>query len=168
MHGCTLPSLYCGAKIPGLHRSKRVRNNASCIRLLALHINNMLHLCRPIDPIADHFLLIANTVDGDDSQGAGAEKVPVGTVRMHINDEEGVAILSRLAVLSDARGCSYGKILVQAVIECAKTRGVQALTLSAQHFKVDFYKHLGFHIDNEEVFYRYDVAHYHMRLPLEP
>ncbi|KAJ8657166.1 hypothetical protein O0I10_007246 [Lichtheimia ornata] len=122
----------------------------------------------PIDPIADHFLLIANTVDGDDSQGAGAEKVPVGTVRMHINDEEGVAILSRLAVLSDARGCSYGKILVQAVIECAKTRGVQALTLSAQHFKVDFYKHLGFHIDNEEVFYRYDVAHYHMRLPLEP
>lgn len=124
-----------------------------------LHINKLHY--RPIDPIADHFLLMANTVD-DDSQG---EKVPVGTVRMHVNDE-GVAVLSRLAVLSDARGCSFGKILVQAVIECAKTRGLQALTLSAQHFKVDFYKHLGFHVDNDQVFYRYDVAHYHMRMSL--
>ncbi|KAI7876724.1 acyl-CoA N-acyltransferase [Lichtheimia hyalospora FSU 10163] len=114
----------------------------------------------PFDPVADHFLLVANSVD-DDSQG---EKVPVGTVRM--NTSGNVAVLSRLAVMSDARGCSYGKILVQAVIECAKARGLEAVTLKAQHFKVDFYKHLGFHIDDEQVFYRYDVAHYHMRISL--
>ncbi|KAI9323817.1 acyl-CoA N-acyltransferase [Dichotomocladium elegans] len=114
----------------------------------------------PIDPIADHYLLTAALIN--DPKGT---RVPVGTVRFH-QDDNGVAILSRLAILADARGHSYGRKLVEFVIAAAKERQCQALTLTGQYDKRSFYKHLGFSMTDGRIFHRYTVPHCYMTMSL--
>lgn len=72
--------------------------------------------------------------------------MPVGTVRLYPVSET-VGKLGRLAVLSDARGLSLGRKLVQAVIQGAIDRGMTSIVLEAQVDKRGFYEKLGFVVE---------------------
>ncbi|CAO3597238.1 unnamed protein product [Absidia cylindrospora] len=93
--------------------------------------------------------------DGKVEQG-----VPVGTVRL-ISVSEKVGKLGRLAVISDARGLSLGKKLVQLVVRDAGTRGMESIIIHAQYDKQGFYEKLGFAVEkgDEETFLEDGTPH---------
>ncbi|WP_067487621.1 GNAT family N-acetyltransferase [Actinomadura hibisca] len=82
-----------------------------------------------LDEGAEHFL----------ARMGGA---PVGTVRMVRRD--GVAVLGRLAVLSEARGTGLGAALVRAVEGRAREVGLGSVELHAQTAVRAFYERLGY------------------------
>lgn len=89
--------------------------------------------------------------------------VPVGTVRL-IAESETVGKLGRLAVISDARGLSLGKKLVQLVIHDAADRGMDSIIIHAQYDKQGFYEKLGFVVEkgDEETFLEDGTPHLRM------
>ena len=105
----------------------------------------------PRDTGADHLLALQ---DG----------VPVGTVRMVV-DQEGVALLGRLAVLPRARGTGTGKALVLAVEERARELGLRSVELHAQTHALGFYEALGYTAHGEE-FLDAGIPHLHMERDL--
>ncbi|KAI8084784.1 acyl-CoA N-acyltransferase [Halteromyces radiatus] len=89
--------------------------------------------------------------------------VPVGTVRL-ITVSETVGKLGRLAVISEARGLSLGKKLVQTVVKDAADRGMTAIVIHAQYDKQGFYERLGFAVEkgDEQTFLEDGTPHIRM------
>ena len=89
-----------------------------------------------IDGNAVHFVLY---VDGKAS----------GTCRIYCgNDNE--FHLGRLAVMSEYRGMSLGKMLISGAECCASAMGAELITLSAQVRVKDFYEKCGYSAIGEE------------------
>ncbi|MCY9782932.1 GNAT family N-acetyltransferase [Nocardiopsis sp. EMB25] len=99
------------------------------------------------DATADHLLAL---VDG----------VPVGTVRL-VEEDGGVGLLGRLAVLPKGRGTGTGAALVRAVEDRARERGLTAVELHAQTHALGFYERLGYTAHGEE-FLDAGIPHLHM------
>ncbi len=89
-----------------------------------------------IDDIAVHFVLY---VDGK----------AAGTCRIYCGDDNEFH-LGRLAVLSEYRGMSLGKLLITEAERCAAEQGAEFITLSAQVRVKDFYEKCGYSAVGEE------------------
>ncbi|MBC9731252.1 GNAT family N-acetyltransferase [Streptomyces sp. TRM68367] len=69
--------------------------------------------------------------------------VPLGTGRL-LRDGPSVGVLGRLAVTPKARGLGVGAVLVRAIEDAARARGLGAMELHAQTHAVGFYERLGY------------------------
>ncbi|SAM02660.1 hypothetical protein [Absidia glauca] len=109
---------------------------------------------------SDVWLALCDRILDDGTIESG---VPVGTVRL-IAASETVGKLGRLAVISDARGLSLGKKLVQLVIHDAADRGMDSIIIHAQYDKQGFYEKLGFVVEkgDEETFLEDGTPHLRM------
>ena len=89
--------------------------------------------------------------------------MPVGTIRI-VEWENGVAQLGRLAVISEARGMSLGRKLVNVFLQEAKKRGFTSAFLEGQVDKRGFYEKCGFFVEknDEEPYLVYGQLHYKM------
>lgn len=88
---------------------------------------------------------------------------PAGTLRYRTM-EEGIRI-ERVAILEPYRGCGYGRLLIQAGIQAARTDGLPGLcSLHAQLHTRPFYERLGF-IAVGNQFLEADILHIEMVLP---
>ncbi|MEE2038514.1 GNAT family N-acetyltransferase [Nocardiopsis sp. CT-R113] len=99
------------------------------------------------DSAADHFLALG---DG----------VPVGTVRL-VDQGDGAGLLGRLAVLPKGRGNGTGALLVRAVEDRARERGLARVELHAQTHALGFYARLGYTAHGDE-FLDAGIPHLHM------
>ena len=72
--------------------------------------------------------------------------------------------LGRLAILSDARGLSIGRKLVNTMLEYAKAQGVKSIFLEAQVDKRGFYEKVGFVLEeaHKESYLLVGCPHYKM------
>ncbi len=102
-----------------------------------------------LDPLSVHVL--ARSADG----------TPVGAGRLTPDGRIG-----RMAVLADWRGHGVGQALLLALVEAARTRGWQEVTLHAQLPARVFYARQGF-LPHGEVFEEAGIAHQHMRRVLQ-
>ncbi len=59
-------------------------------------------------------------------------------------NEFGDAQIGRMAVRKSARGCGLGRQMLDALVEEARRRGYQRVTLHAQVHALDFYRKAGF------------------------
>ncbi|MCI7351122.1 MAG: GNAT family N-acetyltransferase [Ruminococcus sp.] len=89
-----------------------------------------------IDGNAVHFVLY---VDGN----------AAGTCRIYKGEDKEFH-LGRLAVLSDYRGMSLGKMLIAEAERCISDMGTENITLSAQVRVKDFYEKCGYSTVGEE------------------
>lgn len=110
-----------------------------------------------LDPDCTHFLAWT----GSDREAAKA----VGTARLWI-DAEGVAKAQRVAVLAAVRGVGIGRILMRAVEEETRSRGIDSLILGAQHTAIPFYESIGY-IAYGEGFDDAGIPHRMMRCVLD-
>jgi predicted GNAT family N-acyltransferase len=74
--------------------------------------------------------------------------------------------IGRMAVLRDWRGRGVGKMLLHALLDLARTRKLDAVTLHAQRDAVPFYLHQGFEEEGEE-FEEAGIPHLLMRRKLD-
>lgn len=102
-----------------------------------------------LDPLSVHVL--ARSADG----------TPVGAGRLTPDGRIG-----RMAVLADWRGHGVGQALLLALVEAARARGWQEVTLHAQLPARVFYARQGF-LPHGEVFEEAGIAHQHMRRVLQ-
>ncbi|HET9818171.1 MAG TPA: GNAT family N-acetyltransferase [Rhodanobacteraceae bacterium] len=86
---------------------------------------------------------------------------PIGTGRLAPDGRIG-----RMAVLSDWRGRGVGKMLLYALLDLARTRKLDTVTLHAQRDAVPFYLHQGFEEKGEE-FEEAGIPHLLMRCNLD-
>ncbi|ORZ23564.1 acyl-CoA N-acyltransferase [Absidia repens] len=95
--------------------------------------------------------------------GTVQNDVPVGTVR-YIDISEDVCRLGRLVVLSEARGLSLGRKLVDIVIQEAANRGKTTMFIHAQANKRGFYEKFGFVVEegDDTIFHVDGDPHYRM------
>jgi predicted GNAT family N-acyltransferase len=82
------------------------------------------------DAVADHFLAVL------DGRGMGAARL--------LASPDGDAVLGRLAVRKQARGTGLGVLLVQAVEQRARERGLTSVVLHSQTEAAGFYARLGY------------------------
>jgi len=98
--------------------------------------------------------------DGEDTTAihflALDDNWPIGTARLSQDGH-----ISRVCVLKDWRGLGVGEQLLQAVIQEAKRRGLNELSLSAQVQAAPFYQKQGFVIESHE-FIDAGIAHVDM------
>jgi len=67
----------------------------------------------------------------------------IGTARLWI-DATGIAKAQRVAVLETARGDGAGRVLMRAVEEVTRSRGIASLVLGAQLTAIPFYESIGY------------------------
>ncbi|MDR0199502.1 MAG: GNAT family N-acetyltransferase [Streptococcaceae bacterium] len=67
----------------------------------------------------------------------------IGTVRLLTRDDH-ATLVQRMAVRKPYRNQGYASDLLNAALSCAKTAGIQELTLHAQLTAHDFYSRFGF------------------------
>lgn len=89
------------------------------------------------------------------------EGQPCGTARL-LDDGH----IGRVALLAACRGRGLGRVLMQAVIDCACIRGMKACLLNAQTDAIGFYEALGFKARGE-VFMEAGIAHREMQLTMD-
>lgn len=77
--------------------------------------------------------------------------------------------LGRLAILKEARGSGFGKLLVQAVHEEARHQGFGTSSIHAQTYAIPFYEKVGYKIDpeNSEIFFECGIEHVSMVMELQ-
>ncbi len=68
--------------------------------------------------------------------------IPVGTGRVF--NEKGKWFIGRLAVIEDKRGCGIGKLVMEKLMDYAKSKGARKIFLYAQTYISKFYEKLGF------------------------
>ncbi len=85
---------------------------------------------------------------------------PIATARLLQNNSIG-----RVAVLKSHRGLGIGKLLMQAIIEQAKSEQREFLKLSSQVYAIQFYAGLGFQVQGDE-YLDCGIAHIDMYLKL--
>jgi YbgC/YbaW family acyl-CoA thioester hydrolase len=108
----------------------------------------------------------------DDDQGAvhavacNLAGLPMGTARLiYLGQEAGHAKIGRMAVLRSCRGMGLGAKVLLALLEQARQRQIQHLSLSAQLGAMPFYARYGFQAEGPE----YDevgIPHQRMTLTL--
>ncbi|MFT5291110.1 MAG: putative GNAT family N-acyltransferase [Planctomycetota bacterium] len=106
---------------------------------LALELDGMESRCT-------HFIAWA------DEAGAGPTgelDAAVGTARLMINSSR-EALAQRVAVLAAARGRGIGRMLMLAIEQEVKTRGLSRISLGAQLTAIGFYETLGYEAFGEE------------------
>jgi predicted GNAT family N-acyltransferase len=101
-----------------------------------------------LDPECVH--VVAEDLNGD----------PIGTGRLRRDGRVG-----RMAVLREHRGRGVGAMLLDALVEAARARGLQALELHAQMSAHSFYERAGFRAYSD-VFMEAGIPHVTMRRPL--
>lgn len=104
-----------------------------------------------LDAVATHFLAV------DDSGQ------PVGTARLV--DKHGAAKIGRVAVLKDLRGQSFGRTIMEAVVDEARRRGFSEAVLSSQTYAIPFYELLGF-VPEGPIYDDAGIPHRTMRMSL--
>ena len=102
------------------------------------------------DPRCAHML--ARTLDG----------TPIGTGRLAPEGQIG-----RMAVLRDWRGRGVGTMLLYALLDLARTRKIDTVTMHAQRDAVPFYLHHGF-VEEGDEFEEAGIPHVRMRRKLDP
>ncbi|MFI6871241.1 GNAT family N-acetyltransferase [Nocardia sp. NPDC050406] len=105
-----------------------------------------------LDSTADHFLA---RLDG---QAVGAGRLVA---------QDGRGVLGRLAVLDTARGTGLGALLVRAIEERARERGLTRIELHAQTQAQGFYERLGYQAFGEPDWEDAGIEHIWMRKRLE-
>jgi len=78
-----------------------------------------------------------------------------------IIEVEGKWYVGRVAILKEFRGKSYGKILMQEIIQVVKRKGIKEVFIHAQTQAISFYEKLGWKIFGEE-FEEAGIIHRHM------
>lgn len=76
------------------------------------------------------------------------------------------AHVGRMAVLPAWRGMGIGSALLQAVLQCARHKGLTKVTLHAQTHALPFYARMGFRVVGE-VFMEAGIPHRRMTLDLQ-
>ena len=137
---------------------KQTRDTMSATYFDALHIRNAvfvkeqgvpyaLEMESPKDEAAAvHFVLYENGK-------------ALATLRLLDN------VLQRMAVLAEARGKGYANILLQAVIDFAKSAGISELMLHAQLSALGLYDKFGFEPEGE-IFEEAGIQHITMKKSL--
>ncbi|WP_166238238.1 GNAT family N-acetyltransferase [Paenibacillus turpanensis] len=92
---------------------------------------------------------------------AVSEGEPVGTGRFKAYDES-TAKLQRIAVLGSKRGAGFGRLVIEALENEAKSRGFAACVLDAQVQAEGFYKRLGYETVSSETFLDAGIPHVRM------
>lgn len=87
---------------------------------------------------------------------------PIGTGRLAPNGQIG-----RMAVLGAWRGRGIGTMLLQTLLELARTRKFESVTAHAQRKAAPFYLRHGFHPEGEP-FEEAGIPHLHMRRRIDP
>ncbi|KAI8137846.1 acyl-CoA N-acyltransferase [Fennellomyces sp. T-0311] len=83
---------------------------------------------------------------------ADGSTVPVGTIRLlRYQHDDNVGVLTRLAVLSNARGLRLGQKLVTALEQGAKSQGMTAIMIEAVQEKRGFYESLGYIVEENDM-----------------
>ncbi|MDE6182076.1 MAG: GNAT family N-acetyltransferase, partial [Eubacteriales bacterium] len=89
---------------------------------------------------------------------------PFATGRLIEIDEK--LFIGRIAILKEYRGLNYGKILLEKLIEKAKTDfKYNEIFIHAQSYAKAFYEKVGF-ISFGEEFLEADIPHLHMKINL--
>ncbi|GAA5816497.1 hypothetical protein MFLAVUS_010026 [Mucor flavus] len=95
------------------------------------------------DDVSEHFVAYC---DKQNQDGTVETHVPVGTIRL-TPKPDGLAKLSRFAVLSDARGLHIGQKLVKVFIQYCKENGFDKIVLHSRYQGRGFYAKMGFVIE---------------------
>ena len=96
--------------------------------------------------------------EGDDND---ITTIPVGTIRMlPYGGDDTVGVLSRLAVVSEARGMKLGQKLVQAFEQGARDAGKKAIMIQGVAEKRSFYEALGYIVEIDETYIKDGSPHY--------
>ncbi|MDQ2688580.1 MAG: GNAT family N-acetyltransferase [Armatimonadota bacterium] len=103
------------------------------------------------DATATHFLL------------RDAAGTPLATARLL--DKHGVAKIGRVAVIKPFRGRGLGLVLMRAVVDEARRRGLTDAVLDSQTYAIPFYERLGFAAEGDE-FDDAGIPHFRMRRKL--
>lgn len=104
--------------------------------------------------------VLARTLDG----------APIGSGRITFdagNDGHAGARIGRMAVVHDWRGKGVGASMLDALLNLARNRRIDAVTLHAQHAAIGFYQRWGFTALGDE-FTEAGIAHRVMRRALAP
>ncbi len=102
------------------------------------------------DGVAPHLVLYDN-------------EIPVGTGRVVYLDEK-TCHIGRIAVKKACRGKGYGKLVVEELINRAKSENLSTITVDAQTHAKGFYEKLGFRLVSNDIIYELNVPHYKMIL----
>ena len=88
----------------------------------------------------------------------------IATARLLLDGHEGpFPHIGRVAVLEDVRGKGYGRVVMLALQDIARERGMPGITLAAQVHAIGFYETLGY-VARGEVFLDADIEHRWMDL----
>ncbi|MBS4193676.1 GNAT family N-acetyltransferase [Lederbergia citri] len=85
--------------------------------------------------VSDHFVLYSGST-------------PIGAGRFRLLDGKGK--IERICVLLANRGSGSGKILMDAIENHAKEKGIGILKLNAQTYAIPFYEKLGYSVVSDE------------------
>ncbi len=85
---------------------------------------------------------------------------PVGTGRL-IPVDDGHGKIGRMAVRSAFRGRGVGAAIMERLMDAARERGMQSLSLSAQLHALGFYERFGF-VAHGDVFHEAGIEHREM------
>ncbi|HEY0201673.1 MAG TPA: GNAT family N-acetyltransferase [Burkholderiaceae bacterium] len=104
--------------------------------------------------------------DADDASAVhavvlGPSGQPLATGRL-LRHAPGVARIGRMAVCRPARGGKLGRMVLEALLECARQRGDHEVILHAQRYAEGFYARAGF-APYGEPFDEAGIAHIAMR-----
>lgn len=103
--------------------------------------------------------------DGDATHFLAVDEHPVGTARLRrIDDRTGK--VERVAVREGRRGDGWGRRLMQAIENEARTQGLTELVLHAQTTVEEFYRHLGYETTSDR-FTEAGIEHVEMRTRLD-
>jgi predicted GNAT family N-acyltransferase len=91
-----------------------------------------------------------------------ADGTPIATGRLTPE-----RMIGRMAVLRDWRGRGAGDAVMRVLLEQARARGWNELTLNSQKYAIPFYERFGFACEGEE-FEECEIVHRRMRAALEP
>ncbi|WAH36001.1 GNAT family N-acetyltransferase [Alicyclobacillus dauci] len=91
--------------------------------------------------------------------------VPVATARYKRYDDE-TAKIQRVAVRKPYRAGGYGRVVMEAIEQMAKSDGFRAAVLDAQCHAEGFYKKLGYTTISENPFLDAGILHVRMKKPL--
>ena len=69
---------------------------------------------------------------------------PVATGRLLLESDDGHVHIGRVAVLAEQRGHGYGRVVMLALHDLARERGIEVVTLAAQLHAIAFYEKLGY------------------------
>lgn len=100
------------------------------------------------EDISSHFLV---EKDGD----------YIATGRLYRHGEE--AVIGRIAVIENYRGCGVGIFLMQKIIDYTKQKGYKSARLGSQEQAIGFYEKFGFNICSD-AYMDANIVHYLMRL----